>query len=184
MGRRGTTADIGDNLLPSMTVFGCSLTAVEVETGPLSDVVLPSFLLPSSFSFPWYCALYDLFAEATRSNRHVRTIVTSFFSQFLIYLRKDRWLLVFSCTLFHLWCAKGGGSISFPRLWSSSVILLLVSRSRKHKGGWIWWRCALVWLWIWVWCSDRSISTVPVIYFWLKPPQYSVVCEPQSNALF
>ena len=37
-GRRGTTADIGDNLLPSLTVFGCSLTAVEVETGPLSDV--------------------------------------------------------------------------------------------------------------------------------------------------
>ena len=65
-GRRGTTADIGDNLLPSLTVFGCSLTAVEVETGPLSDVVFPSFLLPSSFSFPWYCALYDdLFAEAT-----------------------------------------------------------------------------------------------------------------------
>ena len=36
--RRGTTADIGDNLL---TVFGCSLTAVEIETGPLSDIVLP-----------------------------------------------------------------------------------------------------------------------------------------------
>ena len=29
-GRRGTTADIGDNLLSSLTVFGCSLTAVEV----------------------------------------------------------------------------------------------------------------------------------------------------------
>ena len=42
-GRRGTTADIGDNLLPYLTVFGCSLTAVEVETGPLSDVVFPSF---------------------------------------------------------------------------------------------------------------------------------------------
>ena len=56
-----TTADIGDNLeLPSLAVFGYSLTAVEVETGPLSDVVFPSFLLPSSFSFPWYCALYDL----------------------------------------------------------------------------------------------------------------------------
>ena len=54
MGCRGTTADIGDNLLPSLTVFGCSLTAVEVETGPLSDVVFPSFLLPSSFSFSWY----------------------------------------------------------------------------------------------------------------------------------
>ena len=26
------------------------------------------------------------------------------FSQLLIYLRKDRLLLVFSCTLFHLWC--------------------------------------------------------------------------------
>ena len=51
-GRRGTTADIGDNLLPSLTVFGCSLTAVEVETGPLSDVVFPSFLLPSFFLFP------------------------------------------------------------------------------------------------------------------------------------
>ena len=57
-GRRGTTADIGDNLLPSLTVFGCSLTAVEVETGPLSDVVFPSFLLPSSFSFPWYSTYY------------------------------------------------------------------------------------------------------------------------------
>ena len=64
-GRRGTTADIGDNLLPFLSVFGCSLTAVEIETGPLSDVVFPSFLLPSSFSFPWYCALYKLFAEAT-----------------------------------------------------------------------------------------------------------------------
>ena len=37
-GRRGTTADIGDNLLSSLTVFGCSLTAVDVETGPISDV--------------------------------------------------------------------------------------------------------------------------------------------------
>ena len=51
-GHRGATADIGDNPLPSLTVFGCSLTAVEVETGPLSDVVFPSFLLPASFSFP------------------------------------------------------------------------------------------------------------------------------------
>ena len=64
-GRKGTTADTGDNLLPSLTVFGCSLTAVEVETGPLCDVVFPYFLLPSSFSFPRYCALYVLFAEAT-----------------------------------------------------------------------------------------------------------------------
>ena len=55
--RRGTTLYIGDNLLPS-------LTGVEVETGPLSDVAFPSFILPSSFSFPRYCALYDLFAEA------------------------------------------------------------------------------------------------------------------------
>ena len=31
-GRRGTTADIGDNLLPSLTVLGCCLTAVEIET--------------------------------------------------------------------------------------------------------------------------------------------------------
>ena len=45
----GTTVDIGDNLLPSLTVFGCSLTAVEVETGPLSDVVFPSFHMPPSF---------------------------------------------------------------------------------------------------------------------------------------
>ena len=51
-GHRGTTADIGDNLLPSLTVFCCYLTAVEVETGPFSDVVFPSFLLPYSFSFP------------------------------------------------------------------------------------------------------------------------------------
>ena len=43
------------------------------------------------------------------------------------------WIANFSC----MKCAKGGGSISFPRLWSSSVILLLASRSRKHKGGWI-----------------------------------------------
>ena len=62
------TVDIGDNLLPSLTVFGCSRTAAEVETGPLSDVVFPSFILPSFFSFPWYCALYDLFAEATLSD--------------------------------------------------------------------------------------------------------------------
>ena len=61
----GTTADIGDNLLPSLTVLGCSLTAVEVETGPLFDVVFPSFLLSSPFSFPRYCALCDIFAEAT-----------------------------------------------------------------------------------------------------------------------
>ena len=50
-GRAGTTADIGDNRLPSLTVLGCSLTAVEVETGPLFDVVFPSFRLPSSFFF-------------------------------------------------------------------------------------------------------------------------------------
>ena len=56
-GRRGTTADIGDNLLPSLTVLGCSLTVVEVETGPLFDVIFPSFRLSSPFSFPWYCAL-------------------------------------------------------------------------------------------------------------------------------
>ena len=62
-GRRGTTADIGDNLLSSLTVLGCSLTAVEIETGPLSDVIFPSFLLPSSF--PWCCALCDLFTGAT-----------------------------------------------------------------------------------------------------------------------
>ena len=55
-GRRGTTADIGDNLLPSLTVLGCSLTVVEVQTGPLFDVIFPSFLLSSPFSFPWYCA--------------------------------------------------------------------------------------------------------------------------------
>ena len=64
-GRMGTTADMGDNVVPSLTVFGCSLTAVEVETGPLAGVVFSSFLLPASFSFPWYCSLYDLFAEAT-----------------------------------------------------------------------------------------------------------------------
>ena len=46
LGRRSATADIGDNLLPSLTVLGCSLTAVEIKAGPLSDVILPSFLLP------------------------------------------------------------------------------------------------------------------------------------------
>ena len=51
-GRRGTTADIGDNLLPSLTVIGCSLTVVEVETGPLFDVIFPSFLSSSPFLFP------------------------------------------------------------------------------------------------------------------------------------
>ena len=51
-GRRGTTAGIVDNLLPSLTVFGCSLTAVEAETGPLSDVILPSFVLHSIFLSP------------------------------------------------------------------------------------------------------------------------------------
>ena len=52
-GRRGTTADIGDNLLPSLTVLGCSPTAVEVQAGPLFDVVFPSFLLLFSlFLFP------------------------------------------------------------------------------------------------------------------------------------
>ena len=64
-GRRDTTVDIAYNLLPSLTVFSCSLTPVEVETGPLSDVIFPPFLLLSSLSFPWYCALYDLFTEAT-----------------------------------------------------------------------------------------------------------------------
>ena len=61
----GTTANIGDNLLPSLTVFGCS--AVEVDTGPLSDVVFPYFLLPSSFPSPWYCCfLYDLDGVASQ----------------------------------------------------------------------------------------------------------------------
>ena len=64
-GRRDTTVDIGDHLLPSLTVFGRSLTAVEIETGPLSDVVFPYSLLPSSFPFPLHCALYDLITEAT-----------------------------------------------------------------------------------------------------------------------
>ena len=50
-------------LLPSLTVFGCSLTAIEIETGPIYEVVSPYFLWPSSFSFPWYCALYDIFAD-------------------------------------------------------------------------------------------------------------------------
>ena len=59
-GRMGATVDIGDNLLPSLTVFGCSPTAVDIETCPLSDVVFPYFILPSSFSFPWYCAFYIL----------------------------------------------------------------------------------------------------------------------------
>ena len=49
-GRRGTTADIGDNLLPSLTVLGCSLTVIEVEIGPLFDVIFQSFLLSSPFS--------------------------------------------------------------------------------------------------------------------------------------
>ena len=44
--RRGTTADIGDNLLPSLTVCGCSLTAVEIETGPIFVVVPFFFCLP------------------------------------------------------------------------------------------------------------------------------------------
>ena len=57
-GRRGTTADIDDNLLPSLTVFGCSQTAVEVETGPLSDVIFPSFFV---FRFIYsLVGLYDL----------------------------------------------------------------------------------------------------------------------------
>ena len=43
---RGTTADIGDNVPPSLTILGCSLTAVELA-GPLFDVILPSFHLPS-----------------------------------------------------------------------------------------------------------------------------------------
>ena len=51
-GCRGPTADNGNNLLPSRTVFGCSLTAVEVVTCPLTDGVFPSLLLPSSFYFP------------------------------------------------------------------------------------------------------------------------------------
>ena len=43
-----------DNLLSSLTVFGRSLTAIEIETGPLSDVVsrlffgLPLFLFPAT----------------------------------------------------------------------------------------------------------------------------------------
>ena len=47
----GITADISDNPLPSLTVLGCSLTAVEVEASPVS-VMLSShlfFCLKSSF---------------------------------------------------------------------------------------------------------------------------------------
>ena len=47
---RSTTADIGDILLPSLMVLGCSLTAVEVYACPLFDVILPSFLLPCHLS--------------------------------------------------------------------------------------------------------------------------------------
>ena len=49
-GRRGPLLTSATIFLPSLTVFGCSLTAGDVETGPLSDVVFPYFLLPSSFS--------------------------------------------------------------------------------------------------------------------------------------
>ena len=47
------TADIGDNLLPSLTVPGCSLTAVEIETGPLFDVMFPIF----SFAFLFFVSV-------------------------------------------------------------------------------------------------------------------------------
>ena len=43
-GRKGITADIGDNLLPSLTVLGRSPTAVEVF-----DSILIYFSLPSPF---------------------------------------------------------------------------------------------------------------------------------------
>ena len=77
-GRRGTTADIGDNLLPSLTVLGCSLTAVEVETGPLFDVVFPSFLV-FPFFFSLVLCLVGPFCRGHLIWSHVRTIVTSFF---------------------------------------------------------------------------------------------------------
>ena len=62
-GRRGTTANISDNLLPSLMLLGHLLTAVKVYACPLFDVILPSILLSSAF--PWCCALYDLFTEVT-----------------------------------------------------------------------------------------------------------------------
>ena len=94
-GRRGTTVDIGDNLLPSLTVFGCSLTAVEIETGPLSDVIFPSFLLPSTFPFPWYSVPCTIVLQRPLDLITCPNHRNFLFSQLLLYLRKDRWLLVF-----------------------------------------------------------------------------------------
>ena len=51
-GRRGTTADIGDNLLPSLTVIGCSLMLL--KSRPVHSLMLSShlfFCLPL-FLFP------------------------------------------------------------------------------------------------------------------------------------
>ena len=76
-GRRGTTADIGENLLPSLTVLGCSLTFVEVETGPLFDVIFLYFLLsspPPIFSLV-LCLVgpfYDIRGIVARAYVHVK----------------------------------------------------------------------------------------------------------------
>ncbi len=165
----GTILVVGTPLSTSPTIFchlwqSSAVLWLLLKSRPVHSLMLSSHLF---FCLPLYrfpgtvpCTIFlqrplDLITCPNHRN--------FLFSPLLVYLRYDRRLVEFCCTLFHLWCglcmkcAKGGGSISFPRLWSSSVILLLASRSRKHKGGWIWWGCALVWLRIWVWCSDCSL---------------------------
>ena len=101
-GRRGNIADIGDNLLPSLTVLGWSLTAVEVWVCPLSEVMLASHRL---FCLPIF--LYPGTVPSTIFYRdhlilpHVQTIEFSLSSQLIAALRRDRWLSVSYCALPH-----------------------------------------------------------------------------------
>ena len=48
----GTTADVDDKLPPFLTVLSRSLTTVAVNVCQLFDIILPYFLLPSTFLRP------------------------------------------------------------------------------------------------------------------------------------
>ena len=107
-GHRGITADIGDNLLPSLTVFGCSLTAVEVHSLMLSSHLffcLPLYRFPGTVP----CTIFlqrplNLITCPNHRNFLFLTVVN---------LCKYRWLFVLYCTLFPwrcglcMKCAKG-----------------------------------------------------------------------------
>ena len=80
-GRRGTTVDIGDNLLPSLTIFGCSLTA------DLKSKSVPSLMLLSQLFFSLVLRLVRSFYRGHFIQPHTCNTAYKLNREFLICLR-------------------------------------------------------------------------------------------------